>query len=396
MKRTVLKYSLLAGLLFTSVATSISIVSPAEAKFAGVQVQKVPVERLLANLEKRLNSRGTPQDRAMLAFQIGRLHSMAYAYKTEEADCREEAEPATSGGSEAKPFYGVGVSDYNQFEVVEESDSKRKTTADGHLRQAIVYLNKAIALDPKLTQAKLGLAWSYDQSRHKLKALQLYRAVLKESYEKEKTSGGFRGTSVVAETVDYMIPLLDPKTDAKEIADIKAKKETVDKNFRAVTPIVVSLKPGVSRASLMQDARISFDLDGNGPKMYASWPTLNAGWLVYDKDGSGIVSSGLDLFGRSTFWIFWKHGYDALSALDADNDGVVEGAETEGLAIWQDANCNGVSDPGEVRSLKDCGIASLSCRSEVGADGFFGSPGGVHFTDGKIGESVDWVVEPTR
>jgi len=190
--------------------------------------------------------------------------------------------------------------------------------------------------------------------------------------------------------------LLDAKTDAKEIADIEAKKAEVDKQFRTVTPIVVSLRAGVSRADLMTDARISFDLDGNGPKNYSHWPSKDAGWLVYNKDGSGSVSSGLDLFGTSTFWIFWSHGYEALSALDSDNNGLIEGREAEGLAIWQDRNNNAISEPGEVRTLRDCGIASLSCASEVGADGFHSNAEGVCFTDGKVGETVDWILEQAR
>lgn len=383
---------LAGGLLLTSVTTTVSAVwaPAAEAKFAMPQLKKVPIEKLLTNLEARLKAAKKADERAMLWFQIGRLHSMAYAFKTESADVD------SSAGQPMMPFYGRPSSDYMQFDVTREASATQEASAKGHLKQATSYLRTATEIDPNLLPAKLGLAWCLDQAGHKAKALPIYREVFAKSYQQEKTKQGMRGMSVVAETADYLIPLLDSKTDAKEIADIEAKKQEIGEQFRTVTPIVVSLRAGMSRAELMAPIRVEFDLDGNGPKAYSSWPSKDAGWLVYDKDGSGSISSGLDLFGKSTFWIFWEHGYEALSALDADNNGSVEGSETAGLAIWQDLNNNAVSDPGEVRGLHACGIQSLSCTSEVGADGFHSNAEGVRFTDGKVGETVDWIVEPAR
>ena len=45
-----------------------------------------------------------------------------------------------------------------------------------------------------------------------------------------------------------------------------------------------------------------------------------------------------------TFWIFWDNGYEALQSLDDNQDGKLEGDELKGLAIWQDRNCDGISD----------------------------------------------------
>lgn len=384
--------SLLAGGLILS-GFVMSVWEPAaQARFAMPQLKKVPVEKLLTTLESRLKSAKSQSDQAMLWFQIGRLHSMAYALKTETADV--DTGPYAVN-SPMMPYYGR-ITEYKQFDVTDEANASEKASAKAHLAKAISHLRKATELDPDLLQAKLGLAWCLDQSGDKAKALPLYREVVKKSYEKEKDKHGFHGTSVVQETAEYMIPLLDPVKDATEISELNLKKTKIGEQFRTVTPIVVSLRPGLPRADLMAPARVSFDLDGNGARTYTAWPSKDAGWLVYDKDGSGCVSSGLDLFGSSTFWIFWSHGYEALSALDADNNGLIEGAEADGLAIWQDLNNNAISDPGEVRTLRDCGIESLSCTSEVGADGFQSNARGVRFTDGKVGETVDWIVESAR
>ena len=76
-----------------------------------------------------------------------------------------------------------------------------------------------------------------------------------------------------------------------------------------------------------------------------------AGWLVYDADGGSCITSALQWFGNVTFWLFWPNRYAALAALDDNHDGELAGGEIAHLAIWRDANMNGVSEPGEVLPL---------------------------------------------
>ena len=97
-------------------------------------------------------------------------------------------------------------------------------------------------------------------------------------------------------------------------------------------------------------ARVSFDLDGFGPRTW-TWITPDAGWLVFDPRGTGRITSGLQLFGNVTFWLFWNTGYDALRAFDDDGNGVLRGDELAGLAVWRDVNVDGVSRAGEFTRL---------------------------------------------
>jgi hypothetical protein len=102
------------------------------------------------------------------------------------------------------------------------------------------------------------------------------------------------------------------------------------------------------------------------------------------------------MFGSVSFWMFWENGYAALSALDDDGDGMLTGKELEGLAIWHDANGNGVCDPGEVRSLAEWGVVALSCRAEkegtpAGCAAF--ARQGVTFRDGRRRATYDVVLE---
>lgn len=110
----------------------------------------------------------------------------------------------------------------------------------------------------------------------------------------------------------------------------------------------------------------------------------------------GCVDSALQMFGNATFWIFWPNGYEALAALDDNGDGVLIGAELRGLAIWNDGNGDGVSDPGEVNPVEDLGIEVISCRSEEDENGIDWNPAGVSMRNGELRASYDWVVPERR
>ncbi len=362
------------------------------AKFAFPETAKVPVQRLLKNLETRVNRPGFSQeDKAMQEFQIGRLHSMAYALKTEEATIRKADSAGDSEGGVMEPFYGVGRPDYQQFPVANIAGGASVAARD-HLQQAITHLRAALKLNPSLIQAKLGLAWCLDQSGNKKAALPLYREVLKDGWNKEKSENGMRGSSIVEETAGYLEKLLDPTKDASEIAKIKEQAKEVNSRFRMVTPILVPLVPNVNAKAMMRSADVLFDLDGNGSKRYSQWTGAQTGWLAYDADKSKQITSGLQLFGPSTFWIFWNDGYEAMRSLDDNNDGKLEGDELNGLAVWSDINGDGKSDRSEVRTVQELGITSLSCVSTASKDGTIYSTNGVTFSNGQTAETYDWIV----
>ena len=190
-----------------------------------------------------------------------------------------------------------------------------------------------------------------------------------------------------------MLKLLDPVKDAKEIAKLDEAKKTLQNMPRFITPLLVPLESNLQLADLINPkANVLFDLDGSGQLKQWAWPTPKAAWLVYDSEGTGKITSGLQLFGNVTFWIFWQNGYDALSSLDDNGDGILSGDELRGLALWQDSNGNGISDPGEVRPVKDFGITEISCRSRGESAGNPWNAQGVKFKDGSVRPTYDWIV----
>ena len=76
---------------------------------------------------------------------------------------------------------------------------------------------------------------------------------------------------------------------------------------------------------------------------------------------------------------------------------MLTGDELKGLAIWHDANGDGVCDPGEVKPLADYGIVAVSCRFERDRDHpdrIAFSPKGVTFRDGRTRPTFDLILDP--
>ena len=146
-----------------------------------------------------------------------------------------------------------------------------------------------------------------------------------------------------------------------------------------------------SLAGLLAPGRIvRFDLAGDGRPERWPWVAPETGILVWDPRGTGQIVSGRQCFGSSTWSMFWKDGYEPLAALDNDTDGWLAGEELHGLAVWQDRDGDGQSDPGEVRQLAAAGVERIATRAAGRHDGVPYHPGGIRLRDGTALPTYDW------
>ena len=120
------------------------------------------------------------------------------------------------------------------------------------------------------------------------------------------------------------------------------------------------------------DGAVRFDLAATGVPQYYSW--TNAGsrdaFLCYDRDGSGHIESGRELFGNRTLLLDGataSNGYEALRELDlvsqggnADGKLTTEDAKFKELCVWIDEDHDGMSDPGEILTLAQAGVVEIS------------------------------------
>lgn len=185
----------------------------------------------------------------------------------------------------------------------------------------------------------------------------------------------------------------EERKTARKVRKNLRKLERLPKS-RIVTPIIFSFRAHSSISDLVKSQLyVSFDLDGNGIAEKWSWVRPDTGILVWDPEGTGKVSSGRQLFGNVTWWMFFPDGYVALDALDDSRDGWLRGEELAGIAVWFDRNSNGISDKGEVAGLSELGIHAISARGALAPDGTLMNRAGLLLSSGKTIPTYDWIAE---
>ncbi len=132
-------------------------------------------------------------------------------------------------------------------------------------------------------------------------------------------------------------------------------------------PIVVDLGKDGFQFKDIADSAVSFMVDGVSRR--SAWIGANDAMLAYDVDGDGRIN-------RLDEIAFGTHvGDPSLSDLqalqqkefDQNQDGLfdVQDAKWTQFLLWQDKNGNGVSDPGELRTLAEAGVQGLYLNANV-------------------------------
>ncbi len=132
-----------------------------------------------------------------------------------------------------------------------------------------------------------------------------------------------------------------------------------------VSPLVLDLDGNGVTTRGIAGAIIQFDHDGNGFAERTGWVGVGDALLVRDRDGDGRITTGNELFGNHTRLSDGSlagHGFEALRSLDDNRDGRIDRRDAvwSQLRLWLDANANAETDPGELFSLDQRGVESLS------------------------------------
>jgi hypothetical protein len=133
---------------------------------------------------------------------------------------------------------------------------------------------------------------------------------------------------------------------------------------------VIQLRADGPRYELTSiDEGVLFDHNGDGVKEQTAWtvPTASEGLLSLDRNGSGHIESGTELFGNSTPLASGQkapNGFEALADFDrlsSSPDGIIDAADGvyQDLRLWFDRNHNGISEPDELNRLDNVGVLAI-------------------------------------
>jgi hypothetical protein len=294
-----------------------------------------------------------------------------------------------------------------------------------HVTGAIDNFKKAIEFDPKNGLYHLGLASLLEQYINYVKEIDLqvfpeefrsiiidyaadvyysaYELSIKESLKNKNIPlAGLRSLTGY-EAGNAFIRLI--KTNKNASIEQKKKLSQVQENINklnklprgAITPIIFSLEKIISSSDLLErNLQVKFDLDGNGNTEMWPWVKPSTGILVWNEDGKDEITSGRQLFGSVTWWLFFNDGYHALDCLDDNRDGTLSDTELKGISIWFDTNSNGKSESGEIKSLEELGIISISTKSTSTENGWPANKTGIKLKTGQTIQTYDWIATPLK
>ena len=160
--------------------------------------------------------------------------------------------------------------------------------------------------------------------------------------------GGFLGESIWDWLLD---PLNDEYTNA---GNAQPPRDPLAIDLGALGIELTTLENGVN-----------FDLDKNGFAEKTAWIGLEDGFLCLDRNGNSKIDDGGELFGDQvelSNGAISVSGFEALADFDEDGDGVIDHNDTvwNDLRVWIDANHNGISDSGELKTLNELGVVNIS------------------------------------
>jgi hypothetical protein len=137
--------------------------------------------------------------------------------------------------------------------------------------------------------------------------------------------------------------------------------------------------PGRTRIELtLPENGVWFDLAivGHPQKWSRTSATAQDGFLALDRNDDGLITDGTELFGSYTPQppSASPNDFLALGVYDKSESGVNDDGFRDAqdkiyskLRIWIDSNHNGVSEPSELHTLREIGIARIDLQYQVGA-----------------------------
>ncbi|MBK8177018.1 MAG: calcium-binding protein [Rhodospirillales bacterium] len=143
-----------------------------------------------------------------------------------------------------------------------------------------------------------------------------------------------------------------------------------------IDPLVIDLnRDGHADFIPLVDSPVFFQPGSYAPTFVGmatrtGWVGPTDGLLAIDGDGNGTIDGHSELFGSElSIWVGldYKDGFKKLASYDLNHDNVINSQDAvyDRLLVWQDLNTNGYSEPNELKSLQQAGIASINLNADA-------------------------------
>ncbi|MCL5770151.1 MAG: hypothetical protein M1588_02390, partial [Planctomycetes bacterium] len=142
-------------------------------------------------------------------------------------------------------------------------------------------------------------------------------------------------------------------------------KKKTDSASTIPSPVALDLDGDGIIRTVGLTSGVNFDHAADGFAERTGWVAPGDGLLVWDRDVNGAIDSGRELFGSETVLpngLKAVNGFEALRALDANGDGVIDANDPvyAQLRVWVDGNTDGRNAEGELLTLEEAGVRSIN------------------------------------
>jgi len=185
-------------------------------------------------------------------------------------------------------------------------------------------------------------------------------------FVREYTIGGQPGSSVQYKLVGQEINDNQAVIASKDLVAFRTLQAVQP---APVDPLILDLD-GNGVQTVGVDDGVSFDFLGNGEAIQMAWTDGKDGFLVLDRNGDGVITTGAEMFGDYTPMsdgTIAKDGFEALRDLDTNADGLFDAQDKlfDMVQVWVDANHDGITDAGELKGLKELGVKAIHLNPEA-------------------------------
>ena len=122
-------------------------------------------------------------------------------------------------------------------------------------------------------------------------------------------------------------------------------------------PLVLDLNGDGIQLSSLNSSKAFFDLTANGFQIHTGWVSSQDGLLAIDNNHNNKIDNINELFGNNS-----NGGFSKLATLDSNHDGVINASDAQyiNLLVWRDFNSDGQTNTGELKTLAQLNITSVS------------------------------------
>lgn len=150
---------------------------------------------------------------------------------------------------------------------------------------------------------------------------------------------------------------VDPRAGALGVSNVMRFKGS---EYGLLSPIILDLDGDGIEMKSIKKSKARFDMNGDGGSDDTGWIGKGDGFLVIDRNNDGLINDVSELsFGAEKANA--TSDLDALATLDNNGDKVIDAKDARfgELKIWVDADLDGVTDAGELKTLAELGIKSI-------------------------------------